>query len=225
MERASADATGAGAVQPTLRTERLVLRPFRLSDAATVQRLAGERALADTTVAIPHPYPDGAAEEWISTHAPEYAKGTQATYAITFAAGGELVGAISLLIFPAHARGELGYWVAVPHWNQGIATEAARAVVGFGFEHLKLHRIQAGYFVRNPASGRVMEKLRMRFEGIRRGALKKWDVFEDVAVCAILDSEWGGSMVSHGAGSPPIPEPDPSEITVIIGGVRPPKSS
>lgn len=181
---------GAGAVQPTLRTERLVLRPFELSDAATVQRLAGERALADTTVAIPHPYPDGAAEDWISTHAPGYAEGTQATYAVTLAAGGELVGAIALHIAPAHGRGELGYWVAIPHWNQGFATEASRALVTFGFRELGLHRIQARHLTRNPASGRVLVKLGMRFEGVYRHAFKKWDVFEDVAGYAILDGEW-----------------------------------
>ena len=52
---------------PTIETERLTLRPFRLSDASDIQRLAGERDIAVTTMNIPHPYKDGMAEEWIAS--------------------------------------------------------------------------------------------------------------------------------------------------------------
>lgn len=180
-----------GAAQPILRTNRLVLRPFERSDARTVQRLAGERAIADTTLAIPHPYPDGVAEAWIATHAAGFADGSQATFAMTLT-DGEVVGAIALHIAPAHSRAELGYWVAVPHWNRGFATEAARALVGFAFSDLHLHRIQARHLTRNPASGRVLVKLGMRFEGVNRHAFKRWDEFEDVAIYAMLDYEWSG---------------------------------
>ncbi len=190
MERASANATGAGAVQPTLRTERLVLRPFQLSDAGTVQQLAGERSIADTTAVIPHPYLDGVAEAWIATHEKAFADGVAAHFALTLLEGGELIGAIGLHIVPEHGRAELGYWIAVPHWGRGYATEAARAVVAFGFESLNLHRIQASHITRNPASGRVLEKAGMKFEGIRRHAFKKWDAYEDLAGYAILDAEW-----------------------------------
>ena len=54
--------------QPILRTQRLVLRPFVVDDALGVQVLAGAREIADTTLHIPHPYPAGAAEQWIATH-------------------------------------------------------------------------------------------------------------------------------------------------------------
>jgi len=179
-----------GAVQPSLKTERLVLRPFQLSDAPVVQRLAGERAIADTTAVIPHPYPDGVAETWIATHEKSYTDGTAVHYALTSAKDGELIGAIGLHIAPEHDRAELGYWIAVPHWGRGYATEAARAVVAFCFETLKLHRVQASHLTRNPASGRVLEKAGMKLEGIRRGAFKKWDVFEDIAGYAVLRPEW-----------------------------------
>lgn len=178
--------------QPTLTTERLVLRPFRLADGPEVQRLAGERAIADTTLAIPHPYPEGAAEEWIATHAPRFAEGIEAVFAVTRKPEGELAGAIGLMISPGDAKAELGYWIGVPFWGRGYATEAGRAVLEYGFKDLGLHRIQARYIVRNPASGRVLEKLGMRTEGLQRHAIRKWDVFEDVALVAILAAEWPG---------------------------------
>jgi RimJ/RimL family protein N-acetyltransferase len=175
--------------QPTLETERLILRPFTLVDAPEVQRAAGERAIADTTLNIPHPYPDGAAEQWIAGHAAGFAYGVLATFAIVTRSDGRLVGAIGLVVEPAHARAELGYWIAVSYWGRGYATEAARAVIAFGFDALGLHRIQAQYLTRNPASGRVMQKVGMRFEGIRRGLVRKWDRFEDIAEHAILASD------------------------------------
>lgn len=177
------------APQPTLTTERLVLRPFTPADAPEVRRLAGDRAIADTTLAIPHPYPEGAAEEWIATHAPGYADRTLATFAITLRDGGALAGAIGLIIVPDHARAELGYWVGVPYWNRGYATEAGRALLEFGFDVLGLHRIQAHYLIRNPASGRVLEKIGMRPEGIRRHVVRKWGAFEDLGACAILATD------------------------------------
>jgi RimJ/RimL family protein N-acetyltransferase len=102
----------------------------------------------------------------------------------------DLVGTISLIVARAHFRAELAYWVATHHWNRGYCTEAARVVVDFGFRHLKLHRIQGRHLVRNPPSGRVMQKIGMRHEGVQREAVLKWGRFEDAAVYAILASEW-----------------------------------
>jgi RimJ/RimL family protein N-acetyltransferase len=177
--------------QPTLQTPRLILRPFVPDDAPAVQRLAGAREVADTTLTIPHPYPDDAAEWWIASHTAGWAEGTLATWAITARADAIVLGAIGLAIAPAHARAELGYWVGVPYWNRGYCTEAARAVVRFAFDALALHRVQARHFVRNPASGRVMEKVGMRFEGVMRGAVRRWDRFEDLAMYAILATDAG----------------------------------
>lgn len=150
--------------QPTLSTERLLLRPFSLSDAPHVKRLAGAHEIASTTQNVPHPYEDGMAEEWIGSHAPGYASGRLATFALIERASGDLVGAIGLVVQPEHARAEMGYWIGVPFWNCGYATEAARAVLVFGFVELKLNRIYATYLTRNPASGRVMQKVGMEVE-------------------------------------------------------------
>ena len=176
--------------QPILRTSRLILRPFVFDDALAVQLLAGAREVADTTLHIPHPYPSGAAEHWIATHGPTWDAGTGVTYAITDATSGVVIGAVALTIVPAHARGELGYWVGLPYWNRGYCTEASRAVVELGFGQLGLHRIQARHLTRNAASGRVMQKLGMLPEGVNRHAMRKNDRFEDLALYAILSDEW-----------------------------------
>jgi len=176
--------------QPTLRTSRLILRPFTVDDAVSVELLAGAREVADTTMHLPHPYPSGAAEQWIATHPGEWDAGTCATFAITDAGTGQLFGAIALTIAAAHARGELGYWIGLPFWNRGYCTEAGIAMLELGFETLGLHRIQARHLTRNPASGRVMQKLAMQPEGVHRHGMRKNDRFEDLAIYAILSDEW-----------------------------------
>ncbi len=158
--------------------------------------------IADTTLHIPHPYPEGAAEQWIGTHAAGWRDGTLVTYAITGLDGGALIGAIGLTIAPQHARGELGYWIALQHWSRGFCTEAGQAILALGFQVLRLHRIQARHLTRNPASGRVMQKLGMRLEGVHRASVKKWDRFEDLALYAILAPEW-----TPPARDAPVPRP------------------
>jgi len=94
---------------PTIETERLILRPFELSDAKDVQRLAGDWAIADTTLNVPYPYEDGMAEQWISTHEQKFEAGELANFAIVFRAGGTLIGAIGLRIVQRFDRAKLGY--------------------------------------------------------------------------------------------------------------------
>jgi RimJ/RimL family protein N-acetyltransferase len=174
--------------QPTIQTARLRLRPFSLADAPMVQRLAGAAAVAETALNIPHPYEDGMAEAWILTHAPAFAGRERATFAITESSG-RLLGAVSLRLEQAHQRAELGYWIGVPYWRQGFATEAARAVIAYGFNALGLNRIQATHLTRNPASGRVMQKAGMTYEGCLRQYVLKNGRFEDLARYAILREE------------------------------------
>jgi ribosomal-protein-alanine N-acetyltransferase len=176
--------------QPTLSTKRLTLRPFVPDDAFDIERLAGVREIADTTLTIPHPYPHGAAAAWILTHAPAWEAGTAATFAVVENEGGRLVGVTSLMIKSEHRRAELGYWIALDRWNKGYATESNQRLIDFGFEVLKLHRIEARHFIRNPASGRVMVKLGMKPEGVQRDWAFKGDQYESFAVYSILEGEW-----------------------------------
>jgi RimJ/RimL family protein N-acetyltransferase len=184
-------------VQPTLRTARLVLRPFVRSDAADIQRLVGVREVAEMTANIPHPYPDGAAESWIRGLEHSRSQGimnaSELVFAITDAASGAMLGAVGLVQLPAHARAELGYWVARDSWGQGYATEAACAVLEFGFGTLGLERIDATYMTGNPASARVMQKLGMVFEGLHPRLYRRDGVFRDSGRYAILRDAWLGT--------------------------------
>ena len=171
---------------PTLRTARLVLRPFTMADAPRVQLLAGQREIALNTIHIPHPYPDGAAEDWIENRPRKLAEGHH-DFAID---DGELAGCIGLRVQPDFERAEVGYWIGKPYWGRGYATEATGKIIEFGFEALKLNRIYAGYFARNAASSRVMIKNGMKYEGTLRKHVKKWDEFVDVVYYGILREEW-----------------------------------
>lgn len=172
-----------------VKTDRLILRYFSSEDAPIVQALAGDRDVASTTLNIPFPYEDGMAAAWIATHQEKRENDTGVTFAIIRRKDEMLIGAISLEINRRHDRAELGYWIGKPHWGQGFASEAANAVIGYGFTVLGLNRIHATHFTRNPASGRVMQKIGMTHEGTLKKHAKKWEAYEDVEVYGILCNE------------------------------------
>ena len=173
---------------PTLETERLILRAFTIADGPQVQKLAGAREVAEMTLLIPHPYPQGAAEEWIASQPADAARGTGYVFAVVEKSSGELVGAIGLTCSPVHNRAEVGYWFGVPYWGRGYCTDAAKEVLKFGFESLNLNRIYACHFGTNPASGRVMQKAGMRYEGLLRKHHYKWGNYID-SVCYGITAE------------------------------------
>ncbi len=190
--------------QPTFETERLVLRPFAVGDAPAVQRLAGRREIADTTISIPHPYSLRMAEEWIAGQADSCAEEKSVVFAIELKSEGGLIGAIGLRdIDREHAQAEMGFWVGVEWWGEGYASEAARAVLCFGFGQLELNRIYAHHMIRNPASGRVLERIGMLREGLLRQRVRKWGIFEDVVLLAILRGEWVSDSGAQRGGTTP----------------------
>lgn len=170
-----------------LKTDRLLLRKFELADVPELTRLIGAREVAATTLRIPHPYCEQDARNFIAHMQNGPAENP---FAITLRLSGTLIGGIGLRIEPEHQHGELGYWIGAPHWGKGYATEAARIVLNFGFDRLKLHRIFAHHFRHNEASGKVLRKIGMKHEGCLRGHVRKWGEFIDIEVYAILKSEW-----------------------------------
>lgn len=190
--------TALSEFQP-IETERLYLRLLRPEDAPVVQQLAGAFEIAKTVINIPHPYEDGVAELWIDSTHDSLAKGRSLHLAITIKDPSDpgrrpLIGAIGLEFNHQSRFAELGYWLGVPYWNKGYTTEAARALVAYGFETLLLNRIQARHMTNNPASGRVMQKIGMTYEGTHRQAAFRFGEYHDLAMYSILRSEYERSL-------------------------------
>ena len=175
---------------PIIETERLQLRPFNLEDAPTVQTLVSEREIAKTTARIPHPYPTDGAIKWIESHSALQAQGQELVLAIVLKDSHQVVGTVGLVGVDLPHLAEIGYWVGLPYWRKGFATEAVKGLCEFGFEELGLHRIFAKAMTRNPASRKVLEKCGFRHEGLLRSSLYKWGAYEDVDVFGLLKDEY-----------------------------------
>jgi len=170
----------------SLETARLILREFSESDIAELVPLIGALEVAATTLRIPHPYEEKHAREFLAT----VPKENELRLAIRLRRDGRLCGGMGLHPEMQHRRAELGYWIGVPFWGNGYATEAAREVVRYGFEKLDLNRIFATHFKGNEKSGRVLQKIGMRHEGsIRQGVLKSGK-FIDLEMYSILREDY-----------------------------------
>lgn len=180
----------------TLYTQRLILRPFEMEDIPAVHKLAGDKAIADKTLLIPHPYKEEDAQAWISTHPEKRKKDEAVDFAIVHRKQNNLIGAIGLTLHPEHYRGTLGYWIGKPYWGNGYCTEAAKGIIDYGFTVLGLNRIGSEHYERNPASGRVMQKIGMKYEGCLKQHLFKWGNFENAVLYGILKSDFMNDISS-----------------------------
>ncbi len=175
-----------------LRTPRLLLRSIERDDVPNIVRLAGAREVAATTLQIPHPYSENDAVTFLAKADDDFLAGRSVVFAITLPPERALCGAIGLHIAPAHKHAELGYWIGVPFWGKGYVTEAASAVVAFGFHSLGLRRIFAHHFAGNTGSGRVLEKIGMRREGRFPQHIQKWNEFVDIENYGVLSEDFSG---------------------------------
>ena len=174
-----------------LETERLILRPLTTTDAPLFQTLVSAREIADTMIAIPYPYPEGEAAKYVAKQITEFKAGQSFAFAIALKSEQSFCGVIEIrAIEQEHSQAELSFWLAPRVWGQGYMSEALNPVLQFSFEALKLNRLYAHHMVRNPGSGKVLQKNGFLEEGILRQRVYKWGVFEDVKLWAILRKEW-----------------------------------
>lgn len=172
-------------------TERLIIRRFRIEDAQDVYECCNDYEVVKTTLGLPWPYTLEMAKGWIEKHPEREKLGQSYEFAICLKENPDkAIGCISLMdIHPVAKRAEMGYWVNRKFWKQGIATEAAKFMLKFGFEELGLHSVIARYFDINPASGRVMEKCGMTYVGKIRDHEFRFDRFYNVGYYEMLEND------------------------------------
>jgi [ribosomal protein S5]-alanine N-acetyltransferase len=173
-----------------LETERLILRKLTTEDSEQVESLASDYDVAKTTLTIPHPYPKGSAKEFISNINKAQEEEKIVIYAITKKDDSSLIGIINLSLQKIYDRAELAYWVGKPYWGKGYGTEAAKALLEYGFEELNLNRIFAASFTNNPGSWRIMEKIGLKHEGVLRQHLKKREEYVDLTYYGLIKEEY-----------------------------------
>ncbi|HMG81075.1 MAG TPA: GNAT family N-acetyltransferase [Xanthobacteraceae bacterium] len=152
-------------IVPVLATARLVLRAPRRSDVKAIAALANDRRIAANTARIPHPYGIEDAEQFIAS---VNKREGEACFVITF--DGAPIGVCSVDL--REDGPEVGYWLGVPYWGRGFATEAVRALIDHAFGDLEHEALISGARVSNPASRRVLEKCGFQWTGVRLSRIR-----------------------------------------------------
>ena len=175
---------------PVLNTPRLVLRRMEPHDDRDMFEYASR---ADVTKYLTW-YPHSSVRytrDYLEYLENRYATGDFFDWAITLREGGKMIGTCGFTCFDFdNDLAEVGYVLNPDYRGREIIPEALHAVMKFGFENLLLNRIEAHYIVGNDASRRVMEKVGMKFEGVRRGGMLIKGQYRDIGICAILSEEF-----------------------------------
>lgn len=178
-----------------IETERLILRPFRPSDAEDMYRnWARDPEVTKYLTWQPHESVEAShaiAAMWErESRKPEFYQ-----WAIELKELSQPIGSISVVGMDEQVDAmELGYCIGRPWWGQGLTAEATRAVIAYLLREVGANRVSARHNVNNPASGRVMQKAGMRREGILRRTIRDNQGIADAAVYSILADEWNETI-------------------------------
>ena len=174
---------------PVLETDRLLLRPMRMSDARDLYTYASDPEVSRHVLWEPHQSIHDS-RQMLRAVRWQYRRGLPSSYAIVLKKSGRMIGTIGFMwVNTEYRSAEVGYSLARSYWNQGLMTEALKRLLTFGFEELRLNRIEAQHETDNPASGRVMAHAGMRYEGTMRQRIVNKGHYADVAVYAILQGD------------------------------------
>jgi [ribosomal protein S5]-alanine N-acetyltransferase len=171
---------------PVVETQRLILRKFELSDAAGLFKVANDPLVTVYLAWEPHES-EQQSLDFIQSFINGYASGDCGHWAIVRKADNTFLGMLTLRPGVSQPRGEVGYWIGSPYWKQGYMTEALTGFIDLCFKQLGLHRIQACHFTENPASGKVMEKAGMRYEGLLHHYIFNKGGYHDAKLYAVVN--------------------------------------
>ena len=175
---------------PEVETERLLLRPLRLRDAADIYAYAQDPRVARYVLWDAHTGV-GDSRDYIRWNRQQYRAGLPGSWAMVLRETGRVIGTIGYMSWDGEQScAELGYSLGREWWNRGLATEALRTVIDISFRSFPVHRLEAMHETENPASGRVMEKCGMRREGVLRGKIANKGAWRDVVLWAMLREDW-----------------------------------
>jgi ribosomal-protein-alanine N-acetyltransferase len=152
-----------------LETARLIVRDFRIEDAVSLAKHINHPLIAHLTANIPHPYSLEMAQKYIEENILGYAAVPRTNYqlAIENKENREVIGSIGLLkVDLKNSKSEIGYWLGVDYHRMGIMSEAEKAILDFGFDELKLHKIHGTALGINEGSNGLFKKFGFRQVGI-----------------------------------------------------------
>lgn len=175
---------------PVLDTPRLILRPLTLRDAQDIFDYSRDPQVARHVLWDAHrSIADSRA--YVRFILRQYREGQPSSYGIVLRETGRVIGTIGFMSYvEENSTVEVGYSIGRAYWGRGLTAEALRALLGLAFDSMRLHRVEAQHELDNPASGKVMVKCGMRYEGTLRGRVFNKGRFSDVALYAILQEDW-----------------------------------
>lgn len=175
---------------PEIETPRLILRRMRKTDSADMYEYARDPAVSEYLLWQPHES-EAYTRRYLNYLQTRYRAGDFHDWAVVWRDADKMIGTCGFTSFRLDANSaEIGYVLNRSYWGMGVASEAVRAVLRFGFLELRLHRIEAHYMIGNNRSRRVMEKVGMTYEGTQRDSLFVKGRYVSVGVCAVLENEF-----------------------------------
>jgi RimJ/RimL family protein N-acetyltransferase len=166
-----------------IKTKRLLLRPVEAGDALEISSRINNLQVSQNLTRVPWPY---RLDDFYSWHRRDQSHSH--TFAVVFE--GEVVGVCGLEADVIGAEAELGYWLAEAYWNQGIMSEAADAVVDFGFGRAGYDLLHSGYKHGNVASRKILLGLGFRPLGHKRMRSESLKVPVMIARVELTKREW-----------------------------------
>ena len=179
---------------PVLETPDLTLRKPAMKDVKDIFQYASDPEVARYVLWDPHRN-QSETRRFVRELRMRIRSGFPSSWVVELRETGTVIGTIGFVWYSSENRSaELGYSFSRNYWNRGYATQAFHAVIDVLFRYLPLNRLEAQYDIRNPASGRVMQKCGLRQEGILRNRMINKGEYVDVGICSILRSEWENSQ-------------------------------